>query len=207
MLAPVLSRADWRKQLQLEERCFVACMIANLHGHKDHATLLKAWRIVAKVLEASGRKVILILAGRQDDAYKAISALISELGISHCIICTGHVADVSGLLSAADLCVFSSRSEGCPNGVLESMAAGLAVAGTDVEGIREAVGLAGTPFLAPTGDAQALAEIILKLAGDPVLCAALGEGNRKRVQLNYDPLRMCEEHVTILVNRIADRDQ
>lgn len=204
-LAPEMSRPAWRRELQLDERCFVACMVANLHGYKDHETLLKAWRIVSTTLEAGGRRAILILAGRRDDAYEALASLSRVLGISHCVISTGHVSDVPGLLSAADVSVFSSRSEGCPNGVLESMAAGLAVAGTDVEGIKEAVGLAGAPYLAPPGDAEALAGIILKLADDPTLRSALGEDNRRRIKSHYDPARMCEETASILVKCLSEK--
>jgi glycosyltransferase involved in cell wall biosynthesis len=204
-LAPEMSCSTWRAHLRLDERCFVACMVANLHGYKDHATLLKAWRTVAQTLEAGGRGAVLVLAGRRDDAYESLAALARELGISHCVVSAGHVSDVRGLLSAADIGVFSSRSEGCPNGVLESMAAGLAVAGTDIEGIREAVGPAGAPFLAPPGDAEALAGVILRLAGDPALCSTLGGENRKRVGDNYDPVRMCEETVTFLANCLSEK--
>jgi glycosyltransferase involved in cell wall biosynthesis len=204
-LAPEMSRPAWRGELQLDGRCFVACMVANLHGYKDHETLLKAWRIVSTTLEACGRRAILILAGRRDDAYESLASLSRVLGISHCVISTGHVPDVAGLLSASDISVFSSRSEGCPNGVLESMAAGLAVAGTDVEGIKEAVGRAGAPYLAPPGDAEALARIILKLADDPTLRSALGEENRKRIESHYDPSRMCEETAALLANCLSEK--
>jgi glycosyltransferase involved in cell wall biosynthesis len=203
--APVKSRAAWRGELQLDERCFVACMIANLHPRKDHETLLRAWRIVTKRLAADGRKAILVLAGRRDDSFASLASLSSELGIIDSVIYTGHVSDVAGLLGASDIGVFSSRSEGCPNGVLESMASGLAVACTDVEGIREAVGAAGASFLAPAGDAEALAEIILQLAGDLDLCSTLGEQGRRRVRDNYDPVRMCEETVALLVNHFTEK--
>jgi len=112
----------------------------------------------------------------------------------------GHVSDVAGLLSAADVSVFSSRSEGCPNAVLESMAAGLPVAGTDIEGIRELVGPTGAQFLAPLEDANSLASVLLKLANDPALCARLGTENRAAVRANYDALRMCKETAAVLKN-------
>jgi glycosyltransferase involved in cell wall biosynthesis len=105
------------------------------------------------------------------------------------------VSDVAGLLTAVDIGVFSSRSEGCPNGVLECMAAGLAIAATDIEGVREVVG--SSELLAPVGDADALSHTILKLASDPVLCMTFGAQNRKRIIANHDARRMCEEFVAL----------
>jgi glycosyltransferase involved in cell wall biosynthesis len=80
------------------------------------------------------------------------------------------------------------------------MAAGLAVVGTDIEGIREVVGPSGVRLLAPPGDAEALAQVILKLAGDPNLCPRIGEESRKRISESFNSKRMCEETVSLLVN-------
>jgi glycosyltransferase involved in cell wall biosynthesis len=199
-VAPQSDRGVWRERLAIEERSFAACMLANVHANKDHATLLRAWRKVVSELEAQGRAAVLVLAGRHDGAYESVVELANELGIKDRIRCPGHVSDVPGLLSAVDVSVFSSRSEGCPNAVLESMSAGLAVAATDIEGIREVVGPAGAQFLAPAGDSDALAATLLKLAHDPDLCARAGAANRARIQTEYDTRRMCEETVAVLEN-------
>jgi glycosyltransferase involved in cell wall biosynthesis len=200
--APAASRDEWRRRLQLTDDCFVACMVANLHRHKSHDTLLAAWRKVSETLEARVRDAVLLLAGRYDDAYASLADLARELGIGRGVRFMGHIADVAGLLGASDIGVFSSRSEGCPNGVLEGMAAGLAVAGTDTDGIREALGPAGAPFLAAPGDTEALARVILKLANDAALRSAVGAENLRRARDVYDPARMCEETAALLVSSL-----
>ena len=205
-VARQFDRDVWRERLAVDDRCFVACMVANLHAHKDHATLFRAWRNVLREFEANGdgqaagnkRSAVLVLAGRRDGAYESLAALASELKIDDSVRFLGAVADVPGLLSAADVSVFSSRSEGCPNAVLESMAAGLPVAGTNVEGIREVVGARGTQFLAPVEEAEALSEVLIKLAKDPALRARVGAENRERIREKYDSLRMCEETAALL---------
>jgi glycosyltransferase involved in cell wall biosynthesis len=166
-------------------------MIANLHANKDHATLLKAWRLIT-----GEQRAVLVLAGRHYGAYESLVELTNELGIANNVRFTGYVSDVSGLLSAADLGVFSSRSEGCPNGVLECMAAGLAVAATDVEGIREVLG--DKRFLAPPNDADRLAQIILELAADPELRTTVGAANQKRIKARYNAQRMCEDTANLI---------
>lgn len=196
--APELDRRGWRERLAVDERSFVACMVANLHALKDHVTLLHAWRKVVTEFESNGRLPLLVLAGRRDGAYESLAALAADLKLDGTVRFTGHVSDVSGLLDAADVSVFSSRSEGCPNAVLESMAAGLPVAGTDIEGIREVVGPTGAQLLTPAGDADSLATVLLKLARDPELCARNGAQNRVRIRERYDALRMCRETVDVL---------
>jgi glycosyltransferase involved in cell wall biosynthesis len=195
---PQLDRRAWRERLAVDDCSFVACMVANLHVLKDHVTLLHAWRKVVTEFENNGRSPLLVLAGRHDGAYESLRALAANLKLDGTVRFAGHVSDVSGLLGAADVSVFSSRSEGCPNGVLESMAAGLPVAGTDIEGIREVVGPNGRQFLTPAGDADSLADVLLKLARDPELCARNGAENRARIHECYDSLRMCKETVSVL---------
>ena len=196
---PQRDRNAWRKRLEVDDASFVACMVANLHTNKDHETLLRAWCTVMSKLD---RKAVLVLAGRHDGAYETLVVLARELGIERGVRFAGSVGDVAGLLAAVDIGVFSSRSEGCPNGVLECMAAGLAVAATDIEGVREVVG--SSDFLTPVGDAAALSHTILKLASDPSLCATIGAKNRKRVIENHDARLMCEQHVGI-IDRILGR--
>jgi glycosyltransferase involved in cell wall biosynthesis len=190
---PQMDRKAWRKRLEIDDASFVACMVANLHTNKDHETLLRAWRIVMSTLD---RDAVLVLAGRHDGAYESLVALTRELGIERGVRFAGSVSDVAGLLTAVDIGVFSSRSEGCPNGVLECMAAGLAVAATDIEGVREVVG--PSDLLTPVGDADALSHTILKLASDPALCTTIGAQNRKRIIENHDARLMCEEFVGII---------
>ena len=197
-VAPELDRRAWRERLQVDDRSFVACMVANLHANKDHATLLRAWRSFEPSTIANGRKALLVLAGRHDGAYESLASLVTELKIDDSVRFIGPVSDVSGLLGAVDLSVFSSRSEGCPNAVLESMAAALPVAGTDIEGIREVVGPAGAPWLAPPGDSDALAAVLKTLANNPRLCREVGVQNRERVRNDYDSLRLCKETAALL---------
>jgi glycosyltransferase involved in cell wall biosynthesis len=62
------------------------------------------------------------------------------------------------------------------------MYAGLAVAATDVPGIREAVGAPGLPFLSAPGDADSLAVTILRLARDSDLRERVGRENAELIR-------------------------
>jgi glycosyltransferase involved in cell wall biosynthesis len=171
------NRGQWRTRLGVEPDDVAACMVGHLHSGKDHATLLRAWRVVVDRLADEGRRGFLLLAGRPAGSGDDAKALAFDLGLRDNVRFLGEVADIAGLLSGVDMAVFSSRSECLGRGATEPMYAGLPVAGTDIPGIREAVGEAGLPFLAAPGDAEGLAEAILCLARDPALRARLGKTN------------------------------
>jgi glycosyltransferase involved in cell wall biosynthesis len=175
-------RAEWRARLGIGPDDLAACMLAHLHPGKDHATLLKAWRIVVDRLREEGRTTFLLLAGRLAGSADDVKALAFDLDLRERVRFLGEVADIAGLLSASDLAVFSSRSECLGRGATEPMYAGLAVAATDIPGIREAVGEPGLPFLAAPGDAPGLAEAILSLVRDPALRAQLGTTNAELIR-------------------------
>jgi glycosyltransferase involved in cell wall biosynthesis len=77
--------------------------------------------------------------------------------------------------------VLSSQSESAPNALLESMTAGLPVVGTDVPGIREILPPEQTASLAPPGDAETLANALVRLIDDPNARERLGRRNAEHI--------------------------
>ncbi len=195
---PESGRAEWRARLGLSAGAFAVTMVANFTVYKDHATLLRAWRPVVERLRGEGRDAALLLAGRFDETHEAAMSLAAELGIESDVRFLGQVGDVSGLLAASDAGVFCSNSEGSPNAVLECMAAALPLAATNIPAMREALHEENHRLLAPPGDAEALASKILELAGDAGLRARLGALNRRRIEEEFSPRRMCEATLSVI---------
>ncbi len=200
----VEDRAAWRRRVGLGAERVAAVMVANMLAYKDHSTLLSAWRKVVDRAGPAGPPVLL-LAGRIDETLVgALKALAFDLRLGDAVRFLGAVDDVAGLLRAADLCVHSSRTEGCPNGILEAMAAGLPVAGSDIPGVREAVGPEGHRFLAPPGDAEALADRAAVLLSDGALRASLGASLRERAARMFDAREMCEGTAQFVESKLSE---
>ncbi|MFH1523470.1 MAG: glycosyltransferase [Chloroflexota bacterium] len=185
-------RAWWRANLGVDEKAFLATMVANLSGFKDHETLIRAWRLVLDQSKSRDRDARLLLVGKNFGTELMLKNLVSVLGIQDSVLFLGHVQDVSGLLQSVDIGVYSSRREGCPNGVLECMRAGLAIAAADAEGIREVVGEHQYPWLSSLEDTDQFAKNILSLKEDAGLRKKVGDCNRERVMREYSPEQMCE---------------
>ncbi len=200
---PREDRRAWREKVGVENGRFVALMLANIHPHKDHATLLRAWSRVLAREKGRGQPPILLLAGRSYGYEGGLKALAFDLGLGDSVRFLGPVDDVSGLLGAVDLCVHSARTEGLPNAVLEAMSAGVPVVATDLPGVREAVGASCFRFLAPPGDHEAMADRILAFAGSDRLRAETGKDLRDRAGREFGADAMCRAASEVILEALG----
>jgi glycosyltransferase involved in cell wall biosynthesis len=198
-------RADIHRRLALSPQTSVALMLGSLGETKDHDTLLRAWGGVVGALRSTDRDAVLLLAGKAYEEQR-LKVLAFDLGMDRrSVRFLGFVDDVAGLIGAADIGVFSSNGEGCPNGVLECMAGGLPVVATDLPGIREAVGATGLPLLVPRGDPSAFAQRVLELIDHPEKARSFGTASRERIENAFSPAQMCAQMVPLLESELGDR--
>jgi glycosyltransferase involved in cell wall biosynthesis len=194
----ILSRDGWRKKLARSPNDFIASMVATLHRFKDHQTLIAAWRLVTDRLRQEGLEAHLLLAGLWEDRYEDLVKQVTALDLKSHVHFLGEVEDVGGLLNCSDVFVFSSFTEGVPNAVLEAMACGLAVIGTEYAGIRQALGDDCALFLATPQNAEDLATKIIAAALDLETRRRLGESGRRRLSEQFSVDRMCERMVELI---------
>jgi glycosyltransferase involved in cell wall biosynthesis len=71
------------------------------------------------------------------------------------------------------------------------------VVATDVGGMSEVVADGSTGLLAPARDDAALADRILRLAGDPELRRRMGAAGRARAKDRFDERRMGDEYARL----------
>jgi glycosyltransferase involved in cell wall biosynthesis len=178
-------------------------MLAHFHAGKDHRTLLHAWRRVVDQLAEGGPNPVLLLAGRPAGSENSVKALAYDLDLRDHVRFLGDVDDVTGLLTAVELAVFSSRSELFGRGATEPMSAGLPVVGTDVPGIREPAGDVGAPFLAPPGDDETFAEMIVGFARDPALRARVGAANAELMKGRQSAEVTWKLYATLIASALA----
>lgn len=128
---------------------------------------------------------------------EAIRAEAVRLEIGHRVHLPGHAGVPAKVVGLFDLFALSSDSEQFPISVVEAMAAGLAVASTDVGDVAAMVAAENRPFIVPSGDDAALGQALEALARDPALRATIGAANRARAVAEYDEATMVERYRTI----------
>ena len=133
--------------------------VKRLHPLADHATLLRAFKLVKEALPDAG----LVIAGTGEEAER-LEALRRELALGPAVTFRGLVPneEVSELQAAADLFVLSSALEATPTVVLEALASGTPVVSTDNPGGVELAGLFPDDVsVVPRKDPAALASAIV----------------------------------------------
>lgn len=94
--------------------------------------------------------------------------------------------------------VLPSYSEGFPNVILESMACGCPIVATSVGAMPEMLDADGEKpcgICVPPQNIEALRDAIISLLGDPKKAKELGENARKRVNEQYDILKVWKQLV------------
>jgi glycosyltransferase involved in cell wall biosynthesis len=100
-------------------------------------------------------------------------------------------------LEWAQVVVQPSLREGMSNTLLEAMAAGRACVATDIAPNRELLDGGRLGALSRPGDAESMADAMLRLASAPGEAARLGSLARRRVEEGYDVAHVAERYLAL----------
>ncbi|MFT4572177.1 MAG: glycosyltransferase involved in cell wall biosynthesis [Hyphomicrobiaceae bacterium] len=126
----------------------------------------------------------LLVAGAAEMSPEAAD-LAAELGLEARIHLLGRRADMPEVLTAFDVFVLPSESEGMSNAILEAMAMRLPVVATAVGGAPVVIDEGITGFLVDYPDRNAMAALFCRLLGDRPLREAIGAAARPVVVDGY----------------------
>jgi glycosyltransferase involved in cell wall biosynthesis len=144
----------------------------------------------AAKLHKLGYKAKYVIVGAalfgEDDYEQKLQKSVIDLGIENSIEFLGFCADVPSVLQDLDILVHASTTpEPFGQVVIEGMAAGLAVIGTDGGGVKEIISHQENGILIPMDDVDSMAEAIRLLIDKPERAKQLGTAAREHVRTNY----------------------
>lgn len=192
-----------RKELDLSDDDRVIGCVANIKKVKNHIFLLKAFR----ELVADSKKLKLLLVGTEfkdgtEDAGSELRKFIVQHRLEDFVRILGYREDIADLLSLMDVFCLPSLKEGLPISLIEAMAAGLAVVGTNVEGIRDVLVHGRNGFIAQLEDVNGLKSALLTVLKDESLRRKFGQESRRLAENKYSLSRCVNEYENLFLSMV-----
>ena len=147
---------------------------------KGHIVLLRAFAQARRRVPS----LRLDLAGR-GPLEPALRALAKELGVEGAVRFLGYVAPVQRAIEDAAAVVVPSMGEGFGMVALEAMERARPVIAAEIGGLGELVEDGVTGYLVPTGEAEPLADAIVRLVSDLPRAAEMGLAGRRRALAQF----------------------
>lgn len=171
-----MSQADVEHPWFNEPTPIILC-VARLLPVKDHYTLLRG---IARLREEREARLVLLGDGPLRDD---LAAQAERLGIASSIWFAGFVDNPFKYMRRSSLLALTSLQEGVPGVVVQAMACGLPVVGTDAPGgTRELIKHEQTGLLIPMRDPEAFRDAARRLLDDEELACRIGSQAREFVK-------------------------
>jgi glycosyltransferase involved in cell wall biosynthesis len=131
-----------------------------------------------------------------DYARELLDAIGSEL--DERVFLHGVAFDAPGRIARAAAALVLGEHQGCPNAVLEALAAGVPVVANDSGGTRELVVAGRTGLLLSGRDPREIAAALGRILDDPALARKLSKKGRQHVRARFSMARMIAAYRRLL---------
>jgi glycosyltransferase involved in cell wall biosynthesis len=169
-----------RAALGIPAEAAVVSTAGRLTAIKRYDLFLDTARLVA-----DRHSEALFLVAGDGELRAALEAQARANGIADRVSFLGWRRDLDTLYAASDVFLLTSRNEGTPVALIESLAAAVPGVSTDVGGVRDVIDSDRVGLLAPFGDARALADHVQALLADRDRRRRMGEAGRQAVASRY----------------------
>lgn len=179
--APVASHSRFKESLALQEDALVVTGIGRLVRQKRFDLLLQ----VASVVLKARKNVSFLIVGSGPER-KRLEDSAKAKGIDNHVHFLGTRTDIDSILGVTDVFLLMSDFEGLPLTLLESMAMGVCVVATDVDGIHEVLAGTDAGILVPSGDPLPASEALLSLLNNRERRLKMAAAGPEIVAKRYD---------------------
>lgn len=188
-----------RQEFGLHSSHQVITALAHIEYRKGIDTLVDAMGIVLRQVPEA--RALVVGAGSYR---RVIERKVMDMNLAGRVILPGFRSDVHDILAASDVVVSPSYLEGCCNALLEAMAAGKPVVGTEVGGTPEIIEHWRNGLLVPPKDPDALAWALVRTITDEELAADFGNEGRRIVRERFSVDRMVDQTLEVYY-RVLER--
>lgn len=186
-------RRSMRSCLRISDDCLLLGTVGSYYPVKGHRFLIDAMKHLTAIVP----RIKLVMAG-QGPLEDELRHQAADSGVGEQVRIVGYIEDTPALLSALDIFVMPSLSEGQPLALLEAAVNGRCIVATAVGGIPEIVVNGESGALVPPGDATALAVALARLATAPETRCLLAGNAAKTVLERYSMQRTADRYLALL---------
>lgn len=184
------SREQARQEVGLCPGVKVLLFVA--HGMKTNS--FKDYRTVERavsLLKAPSGDVLLVLLGGDAEG----ETRLGDVRVLNVPFASDR-HQVATWYRAADIFIHSAHVDNFPNTILEALACGIPVVATDVGGIPEQLTDGATGILVPPHRPDILADAILRLVSNPMLCQEMGRSGVACVNNSFSITKQAKAYIS-----------
>ncbi len=202
---PQSDKAMLRRKLGFGSNENIIGIVANFRKIKNHIFLLKAFKELIENHKDHKNPMKLLLIGQgfandPENSEQEIRHFINDNGLSKNVLLLGYRTNIPDLLCIMDIFCLTSFKEGLPVSLIEAMAAGLPVVGTDVEGIRDVIVPNRNGFLVQVDDIVGLKKILYDLLYYDSLRNKLGQESRLLAREKYSLAQCMKQYQDLFLS-------
>ena len=172
---------------------FILVYVAEFSKRKNHNFLVLA----LKELHNQGYTQIKLLLIGDGSLINSIKKYSKEIGIHKSIIFTGYKNNTYDYYALSDICVSSSRIEGLPFNIMESMSTGLPIVASNIKGHSDLVTQNFNGFLYKYNDIKEFCNYIKLLYNNKSLMENMSI-NSRNLSLNYSSESVLNENLRLI---------
>lgn len=184
-----------RSELEINTE-FMVVMVGSFWIYKDYDLFID----IAKEI-AQNRNDVTFVAVGDGIFFDRIQKRITDEFVGN-IVLTGRRKDVEKIVSASDIGLLCTVSEGISNAIIEYMALGKPVVVTDVEGGSNEIVVEGETGFCTERKLLSVVPLINRLLDDAELRHRMGQKGKERIATHFSIERMGSEFVDVYQNII-----
>jgi glycosyltransferase involved in cell wall biosynthesis len=160
----------------------ILMQVALLTKRKGQIHLLEAFRRIRELKPDVHRQLVLVLVGNGEDE-AVLRSFVRQHDLAEGVVFTGYQAEFESFINASDLFLLPSiANEDMPLVILSAMRLGRAIIASRLAGISEEIEDGVSGVLISPEELQGLAELILRVLGDPEGMSRYGRNARRRYE-------------------------
>ncbi len=177
----MVDASQFRKRFQLENK-FVIGQVGQIHPLKGQEYLILA----LKELSKSFPQIHCLIVGTPTEYQKELEEMVHRLRMDSYVSFTGWQGDIREVMSALDILVVPSHTEGFGRVLIEGMACERPIVAFSVDAIPEVIASGETGLLVEKGDVHGLVSSMHTLITDKALRMKLAKQGNESVRRRYN---------------------